>query len=92
MAIKKKLRQIAIILWIIISACLIFTSCSKSPEVQIQEQLDLGQKYLTEMNYEQALIAFSKVIELDEKNTLANEGIAQTYELMKKIDKAITYY
>ena len=38
--------------------------CTKTVEQQIAEQLELGQKYLAEANYEEAVIAFNKVIEL----------------------------
>ena len=52
--------------------CLIFVltitqlcSCSKSPEEQWQEQYDLGVRYLSEGNYEEAVIAFTAAIEID---------------------------
>lgn len=40
-------------------------SCSKSPEEQWQEQYDLGVRYLSEGNYEEAIIAFTAAIEID---------------------------
>ena len=40
-------------------------SCSKSPEEQWQEQYDLGVRYLSEGNYEEAVIAFTAAIEID---------------------------
>ncbi len=69
-------------------------ACSKPVpiEVQIQEQLDLGNKYLTEMNYEQAVIAFTKAIELDEKNIAAYEGLGSVYMAQENYEDAGAAY
>lgn len=55
-------------------------ACGKSVEAQIAEQLELGQKYLAELNYEEAIVAFNKVIELDAKSIPAYTGLGQVYE------------
>lgn len=62
--------------------CLIvcLTGCGKSLEEQVSEQIELGQRYLTEMNYEEAIVAFSRAIELDEKNVDAYMGLGHVYE------------
>jgi len=52
-------------------------ACGKSIEKQIAEQMELGQKYLEEMNYEEAVVAFQKVIELDDRNVEAYLGKQQ---------------
>lgn len=44
------------------------------------EQLELGQKYLTEGKYEEAVVAFNKVIELNEKEIQAYTGLIQAYQ------------
>ena len=54
--------------------------CTKTVEQQIAEQLELGQKYLAEANYEEAVIAFNKVIELDPKNVDAYVYLAESYD------------
>lgn len=53
--------------------------CAKTLEEQIAEQLELGQKYLLEQNYEEAIVAFTKVIELEEKEIQAYTGLAMAY-------------
>ena len=63
--------------------------CGKSVEKQIAEQLELGNKYLTEANYEQAIVAFNKVIELDPKNVQAYEKIADSYIGLDKKEEAV---
>ncbi len=44
--------------------CMLF-ACSESVEEQWQEQYDLGIRYLSEGNYEEAIIAFTAAIEID---------------------------
>ena len=44
-----------------------------------QEQYDLGQKYLTKGNYEEAILAFTAAIEIDAKNPLAYIGRGRAY-------------
>lgn len=46
-----------------------------------QEQYNLGIRYLSEGNYEEAIIAFSAVIDIDPKNTGALSGRGQAYVL-----------
>lgn len=54
-------------------------ACGKSIEEQIQEQLELGQRYLSEANYEEAIVAFQQVLELEPKNEEAYHGLASAY-------------
>lgn len=42
-------------------------ACSQNQEAQWQEQYDLGIRYLSEGNYEEAIIAFTTTIEIDPK-------------------------
>ena len=37
---------------------------------KLREQINLGQKYLSEMNYEEALVAFNQAISLDPRRCL----------------------
>ncbi|MBQ8801225.1 MAG: tetratricopeptide repeat protein, partial [Clostridium sp.] len=46
-----------------------------------QEQYDLGLRYLSEGNYEEAIIAFTAAIEIDPKNAGALSGRGQAYVL-----------
>ena len=53
-----------------------------------QEQYDLGMRYLEEGDYEQAIVAFTEVIELDPKTIKAYEGLAQAYIKAENYEKA----
>ncbi len=82
------LRKIGMI-FLLMAVCL--AGCGKSVEKQIAEQLELGNKYLTEANYEQAIVAFNKVIKLDEKNTAGYVGLMESYLKKGNTDEAIRY-
>ena len=52
---------------------------SNSPERRLQAQLDLGQKYLEALDYEQAIACFEAAIEIDPKNADAYYGLIDAY-------------
>ena len=53
-----------------------------------QGQYDLGQKYLTEGNYEEAILAFTAAIEIDPKRPEAYLSLADAYEASGDPDAA----
>ena len=55
-----------------------------------KQQLDLGNEALLNMNYEEAILAFSSAIEINKKSVEAYIGIAKAYKT-ENIDKAIDY-
>ena len=55
-------------------------ACGKSPEEKWQEQYELGMKYVSEGNYEEAIIAFEAAIEIDPKSADAYLALADVYE------------
>ncbi|MBD5460148.1 MAG: tetratricopeptide repeat protein [Lachnospiraceae bacterium] len=56
---------------------------------KLQEQLELGQKYLSEMNYEQAVVAFHQAIEIDPKSADAYFGLADAYAGLGEYEAAL---
>lgn len=74
------------LLWGLFFLLCLCTACSKKPEDEFAEQLKLGQKYLAELNYEDAVVAFTKAIELEPQNKEAYLGRGQAYaEMAQKI-------
>ena len=59
--------------------CLLLAACGMSTEEQWQEQYDLGQQYLLDGDYEQAIVAFSAAIEIDPNVADAYLGRAEAY-------------
>lgn len=54
-----------------------------------QMQYDLGMKYLSEGNYEEAVIAFTAAIELEPKNVPAYIGLSDVYLATEDYDNAL---
>ena len=57
----------------------------------LEKRLQLGQKYLTEAKYEEAVIVFQKILKIDPKQMEAYAGIAQAFEEMDKKEDALPY-
>ena len=63
-------------------------ACGKSAAPTWQEQYDLGVRYLSEGNYEEAIIAFTAAIEIDPKRAEAYISAADAYLNLGEFDKA----
>jgi thioredoxin-like negative regulator of GroEL len=56
---------------------------------KLQKQLDLGTKYLDDMDYEQALVAFEVALDIDPMNVDAYLGIVEVYIRTNEFEKAL---
>ncbi len=81
-------KLLSLILAIVLTITL-FTSCAEPAEALTSVYLNLGEKYLTDLNYEEAIVYFNKVIEVEPKNARAYLGSAEAYVAMGDIDSAI---
>lgn len=75
----------------IVLVLLLFTACS-SKAAKAVGKVELGQKYLTELNYTEAVAAFTEAIGLDPENIPAYMGRAQAYVGLKQYDDAKADY
>jgi hypothetical protein len=83
---KKQLASWAMVIVLVLS---VVTACAKAaPPLSAAELLDLGEKYLLELNYEQALVQFLKVIEVEPMNPRGYTGAAEAYIGLGQPDKA----
>ena len=60
-----------------------------SPSYQVSHGLKLAERYLSEQNYQQAVIEFLNVLEIEPMNVDAYLGLADAYIGLGEIDKAI---
>ena len=75
--------------WLLLAMVLMmFYGCAKKQD-SLEELLILGQKYLTEENYEEAVVAFEKAIAADEKSVEAYIGLADAYAGQGNAGKAV---
>ena len=70
---------------------LLFTACT-SKAAKAVEKVELGQKYLTEPNYTEAVASFTEAIGLDPENIPAYMGRAEAYVGLKQYDDAKADY
>ena len=68
------------------AAAMLFCACSAQPKMEIEDavpswqtQYDLGVRYLSEGNYEEAILAFTAAIEIDPKNAEVYEQRGNAY-------------
>lgn len=73
----KMIWFVLVILAVIVAAAFFLRNASKLS--RYQEQLELGQRYLLEEDYEAAIVAFSKAIEIDSKQAEPYLALADIY-------------
>lgn len=84
----KILRFSFVIVCIILALCM--SGCTeKQQDLTVDELISLGEKYLLDLNYEQALIQFNKVIEIEPMNVRGYTGAAEAYIGLEQLDEAI---
>ncbi len=89
----KSFSKIIIAIGIVVAiAILIGLGIYNSPVNRLKRQLDLGQKYLEEQNYEQAVIAFNKAIEIDDRCLEAYVGGIEAYLQMGNTEELTVFY
>ncbi|MCD7804358.1 MAG: tetratricopeptide repeat protein [Oscillospiraceae bacterium] len=81
-------KLLSLILAVLLTVTM-FTSCADTAEALTSVYLNLGEKYLTDLDYEEAIVYFNKVIEVEPKNARAYLGSAEAYVAMGDIDSAI---
>ncbi len=89
---RKKYLFLNVLGVLVIAAILIIVLAllsGKRREKQIAEQMNLGSRYLLEMEYEQAAVVFTKVIEVDPVNVDAYIGAAQAYVAIENYEEAV---
>jgi hypothetical protein len=81
-------RKVAMMLLVILLTGILFACSTADSPLAAAELLDLGEKYLLELNYEQALVQFLKVIEIEPMNPRGYTGAAEAYVGLGQPDNA----
>jgi len=87
------IRRILRIVSVILAACLVlevsvFAAYAMSPKRRYTHALDLGSKYLLSLDYEDAVKAFSKAIDIDPKKPDAYIGRGDAYAALNMDEQA----
>lgn len=84
---EKLLKRILLVIGIIG----ILSSCNRNAGKQITEQLRFGQRYLVEENCKEAIVTYSKMIELALKYSETYITVAEAYIAPKNYDSTIVW-
>ena len=85
---KRKLLQLVAA---VLLAVMLLTACASGAS-KAADKIELGQKYLTELNYTEAVASFTEAIRLDPDNIQAYMGRAEAYLALGEYEKALADY
>lgn len=83
---KKKWLLPIIVAVIVVIAALVSIAIYNLPANRRDRQLALAEKYMSELNYEAAVLAYRAAIEIDPKNVEAYQGAVEAYSLADNKD------
>ena len=87
----EKMKRSLFCLLLVLAALAVLTACG-SKAATAADKIELGQKYLTELNYTEAVASFTEAIKLDPNNIQAYMGRAEAYLALGEYDKALEDY
>ena len=87
----EKMKRSLFCLLLVLAALAVLTACG-SKAAMAADKIELGQKYLTELNYTEAVASFTEAIKLDPDNIQAYMGRAEAYMALGEYDKALADY
>lgn len=73
----KKIALISLLMLAVIICVVVVLLLAKSPDKRLKKQLSLAQKYLVEMDFDQAILAYTRAIEIDPACGEAYIGLAE---------------
>ena len=73
----------------VLTLFVLLTGCNARRVVSIDELQSLGERYLLSLDYEQAVVQFLKLIEIDSMNPRGYSGLAQAYAALDETEKAM---
>lgn len=87
---KRKILIFILILLIAIETFLLSWVCLFVKDIQkYNQQISLGDKYLSEMNYEKAELCYKKAIEIEDKRSVSYLQLAVLYQKQDDLEKAL---
>ena len=87
----KKAKNALFSLLLVLAALAVLAACG-SKAVTAADKIELGRKYLSELNYTEAVASFTEAIKLDPDNIQAYMGRAEAYLALGEYDKALADY
>ena len=89
---SKKILILIILALVVVGSIITAVSITGRKSKEREARLTLGEKYLTELDYEKAIATFKGIIEVEPKNKEAYFGLARAYEGINNYDYAEASY
>ena len=87
------MKRVALTLLCVVITASVLTSCNTGERpLSVGELLDMGEKYLLDLDYEQAIVCFTWAIEIEPNNMRALMGRGVAYFGLKRYDEAVQDY
>lgn len=74
---------------LVLLLCCLLTGCSAIEDFRVSRQMDLGDKYLLEFEYDKAMLAYSRALALEPKQMEAYRGLSEVFTAQKDVDSSI---
>ena len=85
-------KTVAAVVCALLVLLLLFAAVNMTPSARLSRQLELGQRYLTELDYEAAVLEFTKAIHIDARSEPAYMGRAEAYLGLGEYQLAVDDY
>lgn len=77
---KHKFIVLAIPLAVIVAVVILFAVRQMQSRAEVRNNIEAGNRYLEELDYERAIACYQQALEIDPKNVEANLGLAEAYD------------
>lgn len=75
-----KFIVLAIPLAVIVAVIIMFAVRQMQTRAEVRNNIEAGNRYLEELNYERAIVYYQQALDIDPKNVQANLGLAEAYD------------
>lgn len=89
---KRNFILAAVLLAIVLIAVIVLACRQVARSNEVKSSIEMGDRYLSELDYEQAIVAYQMALDIDAKNTEANLGLAKVYEAQQMYAYAEAVY
>lgn len=77
---KHKFIVLAVPLAVIVAVVILFAVRQMQSRAEVRNNIEAGNRYLEELDYERAIASYQQALEIDPKNVEANLGLAEAYD------------
>ncbi|MDO5417935.1 MAG: hypothetical protein Q4F29_12085 [Lachnospiraceae bacterium] len=77
------------IITVFLLTAILLTGCARMEDYRVNRQLDMGKQYLVEFEYDKAMLAYSKALQIEPKSMAAYHGLSDVFTAQNEVDSSI---